>query len=83
MFTHPYLGSQLARERQREMQAQAGQQRLARQLREHARATRRSQRAGWRITRLLKRARPATLSLMTRTAAASSHPNWQDPSWPR
>ena len=61
MFTHPYVGSQLARERQREMLAQAGQQRLVRQLREHAKATRRSQRAGRRITRLLKRTRPATL----------------------
>ena len=61
MFTHPYIGSQLARERQREMLAQADQQRLVRQLREHARATRRAQRAGRRITRLLKRTRPAAL----------------------
>ena len=59
--SHPSTGSQLARERQREMLAQAGQQRLVRQLREHAKATRRSQRAGRRITRLLKRTRPATL----------------------
>ena len=43
------------------MLAQADQQRLVRQLREHAKATRRSQRAGRRITRLLKRTRPATL----------------------
>ncbi len=37
---HPYIASQLARERQREMLAQADQQRLARQLRDHARASR-------------------------------------------
>ena len=43
------------------MLAQAGQQRLVRQLREHAKATRRAQRAGLRITRRLKRTRPATL----------------------
>ena len=61
MFTHPFIGSQLARERQREMLAQAGQQRLVRQLREHARATRRAQRTGRRITRVLERTRPAAL----------------------
>ncbi len=61
MFTHLYVGSQLARERQREMLAQADQQRLVRQLREHAKATRRSQRAGRRLTWLLKRTRLATL----------------------
>ncbi len=61
MFTHPYVGSQLARERQREMLAQAGQQRLVRQLREHARAPRRAVRAGRRTTRLLRRTRPAAL----------------------
>ena len=43
------------------MLAQAGQQRLVRQLREHAKATRRSQRPSRRITRLLKRTRPAAL----------------------
>ena len=36
---HPYVASQLARERQREMLAQADKQRLARQLRDHARAS--------------------------------------------
>jgi hypothetical protein len=61
MFPHPHTGSQLARQRHRELQAQAGQQRLARQLREHARATRRAQQAGRRITRVLKRTRPAAL----------------------
>ena len=61
MFTHPYVGSQLARERQREMLAQAGQQRLVRQLREHATASRRAAQAGRRTTRLLGRTRPAAL----------------------
>ena len=61
MFTHPYIRSQLARERQREMLAQAGQQCLVRQLREHARASRRAARAGRRTTRLLRRTRPAVL----------------------
>ena len=46
MFTHPYIGSQLARERQRDMLAQAHQQRLARQFRDLARASRRAERAG-------------------------------------
>ena len=61
MFTHPSIGSQLARERQREMLAQADQQRLVRQFREHARASRRFERAGRRMIHLLKRARPAAL----------------------
>jgi hypothetical protein len=61
MCTHPFTGGQLARERQREMPAQAGQQRLVRQFREHARASRRVERAGRRMTHLLKRARPAAL----------------------
>jgi hypothetical protein len=61
MFTHPYIGSQLARERQRDMLAQAGRHRLVRQLREHARTTRRAQRDGRRVTRVLKRTRPAPI----------------------
>ena len=60
MFTHPCIGSQLATEPQREMLAQAGQQRLVRHLREHARASRRAERA-WPMTRLPKRTRPAAL----------------------
>jgi hypothetical protein len=60
MFTHPSIGTQLTRERQREM-AQAGQRRLARQFREHARASRRVERPGRRMIHLLKRARPAAL----------------------
>lgn len=61
MFTHPYIASQLASERQREMMAQASRRRLVRQLREHARATRRVERARRRMTGLLKRTRPAVL----------------------
>jgi hypothetical protein len=61
MFTHPFIGSQLTRQRQREMLAQAAEQRLARQLRDHARATRHAQRSGRRIIRVLKRTRPAAL----------------------
>ena len=61
MFAHPYIGSQLARQRQHEMLAQAGPQRLARQLHEHARATRRAQRTGQRMARVFKRTRPVAL----------------------
>jgi hypothetical protein len=61
MFTQPNIGSQLTPERQRDMLAPADQQRLVRQLREHARASRRAARAGRRMTRLLKRTRPAAL----------------------
>lgn len=61
MFMHPSAGGQLARQRQHEMQAQAGHQRLVRQLREHARTSRRAERAGRPVTRVLKRIRPATL----------------------
>jgi hypothetical protein len=61
MFTHPYIGSQLARERQREMLVEADQQRLVCQLREHTRASRRAAWAGRRITRVLKRTHPAVL----------------------
>jgi hypothetical protein len=42
MFTHPCIGSQLARERQRDMLAQADQRRLLRQLRGQAGAARRA-----------------------------------------
>ncbi len=60
-FTHLSTGGQLDRQRQRDLLAQAGQQRLVRQLREHARTSRRTERAGRRITRVLKRTRPVTL----------------------
>lgn len=61
VFTHPYISSQLARDRQRETLAHAGQQRLVRQLREDARASRSAARDGRRMTRLLRRLRPAAL----------------------
>ena len=61
MFTHPYIASQLARERQRDMLAQASQQRLARQLRHLARSSRHAQRAGRPVTRVLRRIRPVLL----------------------
>ena len=61
MFTHPYFASQLARERQRDMLAQAGQQRLARQLRDLARASRQACRTerhtGYRARRAAARLR--------------------------
>lgn len=79
MFTQPNIGSQLTPGQQRDMLAPAGQQRLVRQLHEHTTATRRAARTGRRITRLLKRP-PSGAPLMNHTAAASSHPNWQDPS---
>jgi hypothetical protein len=61
MFTHPYIGSQLARERQRDMLAQVGQQRLIRQLRDLARASRRAERTSRRMTRSPWRSRRAVL----------------------
>ena len=61
MFTHPYLGRQLARERQRDMLAQAHEQRLARQFRDLARASRRAEPVGRRMTRVFRRTRPAAL----------------------
>jgi hypothetical protein len=57
MFTHPYL----ARERQRDMLAQADQQRLARQLRDLARASQGAARAQRRLTRPVRRGDPAAL----------------------
>ena len=59
-FTHLSTGGQLDRQRQRDLLARADQQRLVRQLREHARTSRRTEQ-GRRITRVLKRTRPATL----------------------
>ena len=70
MFTHPYLASQLARERERDMLAQADQQRLARQLRDLARASRQAtSRTAYPLPRLA-RCRPAarrTADLTART----------------
>ena len=45
MFTHPYLSSQIASYRHRDMIASAEQHRLARQLRAQARASRPARRA--------------------------------------
>ena len=56
MFTHPYIGSELARERQRDMLAYAGQQRLARRCRAKSRTTRHAGRPGRRIRRALRAA---------------------------
>jgi hypothetical protein len=61
MFTHPYLASELARERQRDMLAQADRQRQARQLSVLVRAFRRAERARRRMPRSLQRSRPAVL----------------------
>lgn len=54
MFTHPYIASQLARERQRDMQTQADNHRLARQFRDLARASRRAEGTGRRPLRVLR-----------------------------
>jgi hypothetical protein len=61
MFLSPSTGSQLARQRHHDLQAQAGQQRLLHQLRQHARASRHARQTGRRITRLLKRTPSAAL----------------------
>jgi hypothetical protein len=82
MFTHPCIGSQLATEPQREMLAQAGQQRLVRHLREHARASRRAERGRPADDPPAQAHPPSGAPHMNRTAAASSHPSWADPSWP-
>ena len=55
MYTHPYLARELARERQRDMVAQADQQRLARQLRDLGRASHRAERAERLTIQSLKR----------------------------
>ncbi len=60
-FAHLSIDGLSDRQRQRDMLARADQQRLVRQLREHARASRRAQRAGRLMTRVLRRTRPATL----------------------
>jgi hypothetical protein len=56
MFTHPSIGSELARVRQRDMLAYAEQQRLARRSRAKSRTTRRAERPGRRICRALRAA---------------------------
>jgi uncharacterized protein involved in exopolysaccharide biosynthesis len=54
MYTHPYLGSQISSERQRERQARAEQQRLTRRLRAQHPRSRHAQRSYWRIHRALR-----------------------------
>jgi hypothetical protein len=49
MNLHPYVASQLASERHRELLAQAQRQRLGHQLRALARASRRAERAEQRL----------------------------------
>jgi hypothetical protein len=77
MFTHPYIGSQLARERQREMLAQAGQQRLGRQLRNLARASRRAEGTGRRQRRVLG----TPLRLRLRVQASPRMTSQQSQEW--
>jgi hypothetical protein len=60
MYTRPDVARQLARERHRDMRVHVGQHRLARQLRDLARASRRAegtqhrQRGTWRPTLRLR-----------------------------
>ena len=60
MYTHPFSGSQLDRERHHQMRAQVGRQRLARQLRDQTRTSRRVgetqrvQRRAWRAALRLR-----------------------------
>jgi hypothetical protein len=54
MFIHPHLSYQIASDRHREMLASAEQQRLARQLRAQARASRPPGRAAERLRRSLR-----------------------------
>jgi hypothetical protein len=56
VYLHPYMASQLASQRHREMLAQARQQRQARQLLALARASRRAERAERRMRQALRRA---------------------------
>jgi hypothetical protein len=58
MFTHPYLASEIARGRRRDMLAQADHRRLVRGFRDLARMSRRAER---RMTGSGKRSRPAVL----------------------
>jgi hypothetical protein len=56
MYTHPYAGGQLDRQRRRDMQAQADEQRLGLQLRDPARKSQPAQR---HQRRRLRASRPA------------------------
>jgi len=63
MYTHPYMSMQMARGRQRELIAQADQYRIARQLRDQARASRSAdqqpRRSAWRAVLRLRTHAPA------------------------
>jgi hypothetical protein len=59
MYRHHYLASEHARDRQREMIAQADQQRLARTLRDFAKASQHPQHATRPAGRFLQRIRRA------------------------
>jgi len=52
---YSYIASQAAKDRQRQMLAQASQQRLARQARALARASRRAERARRRVPRAVRK----------------------------
>ena len=56
MHMHPYVASQLARERHRDMLAQAQRQRRARQPMSLARASRRADRAEQRMRQAVRKA---------------------------
>ena len=56
MYQHPYMASQLASERRREMLAQAEQQHWARKHAAVARASRRARRAERRMRRAVRKA---------------------------
>ena len=62
MNMNPGITGQLANERQREMLAQAGQLRLAREARYASRSARQAERAPRPPTRLLRRPRPVITS---------------------
>jgi hypothetical protein len=73
MFVHPYISRELARERQREMLAQARRQRLAQRLHAESGTTRHREQPWQRLRRALRapsglRAAPDVTS--TATAAA-------------
>ena len=71
--SRPLIGSQLALEWHREMLAQADQQRLVGQLREHARASQHARRAGRRMARVLKHvADIASAGLASQTSSCGS-----------
>ena len=60
MFNHPYLSSELVRERQRDMLAHAERDRLRRQSRTRPRAWQQNGQAGRRLRRLLRLWRPGS-----------------------